>query len=528
MNSLWKQEQQDVPNELRIEAALRLLDAEQVEDFVGTYENDRGKFVTDLVDWDKAKSKKQATPYQLDIMRLLDNNPRLAVVGPHGLGKTALSAWVILHFAIIYTLSAGDWKVVTTAGVWKQLEDFLWPEIHKWVRLLRWDKIPLPRFTPDQLLLLKLSTYNGAATAVSSKDFQFIEGAHARNILWLFDESKAIEDSIFNAAEGALSTPSDDGVVKAIALSTPGKEVGKFYKIVARKAGYEDWKVREVTLQECVDAGRVSLIWAEDRRKEWGEESSLYQNRVLGKFSGDTSDGVIPSEWLEIAFKRYDKLLQDPTFRKKRELNTFDWVAGGMDIADVGDDDSTFCLVDEDWIFSPIHVIPKVNKEEDKQLMIVSGKAVHLVTKYPDLTLALDALNIGAGVTQRAKEVVEELEYKEVPVGVIYSFKASARTEKTDLAGEQKLANDRSVAWWWFREVLNPAGSYKPAIPRSDRLKSELLAVGFEERSNATIQVESKLKIKKRLGHSTDYADPVVQAVFARLNAPKKLVIMLA
>jgi hypothetical protein len=55
---------------------------------------------------------------------------RVAARGPHGLGKTTLASWVVIWFAL--TRDGDDWKVITTASAWRQLEKFLWPEIHKW------------------------------------------------------------------------------------------------------------------------------------------------------------------------------------------------------------------------------------------------------------------------------------------------------------------------------------------------------------------------------------------------------------
>jgi len=41
-------------------------------------------------------------PYQEQILRALVTRKRVAVRGPHGLGKTALAAWVILWVMAVY------------------------------------------------------------------------------------------------------------------------------------------------------------------------------------------------------------------------------------------------------------------------------------------------------------------------------------------------------------------------------------------------------------------------------------------
>jgi hypothetical protein len=68
----------------------------------------------------------------------------LAVRGPHGLGKTTVNAIAVLWFALTRDAAGIDWKAATTAGAWRQLEYYLWPEIHKWARRLRWDVLNRP------------------------------------------------------------------------------------------------------------------------------------------------------------------------------------------------------------------------------------------------------------------------------------------------------------------------------------------------------------------------------------------------
>lgn len=75
-------------------------------------------FMHDCVDWG---SEGSLTFYQEDIMALLEEKRRISVRGPHGLGKSAVSALTVLWFAITRDAAGIDWKVVTTAGAWRQL-----------------------------------------------------------------------------------------------------------------------------------------------------------------------------------------------------------------------------------------------------------------------------------------------------------------------------------------------------------------------------------------------------------------------
>lgn len=108
-------------------------------EFGERYFNDPCGFVLDCIVWRKGKDERPA-PYQLEIMRALVDYQRACVRGPHGLGKSALSAWTVWWFALTREALGYDWKIPTTASAWRQLTHYLWPEIVKWSRRLDWAK----------------------------------------------------------------------------------------------------------------------------------------------------------------------------------------------------------------------------------------------------------------------------------------------------------------------------------------------------------------------------------------------------
>src|SRR5262245_35243733 len=78
------------------------------------YRDDPAGFVQDCIRWEPGKG---ATGYQLDNMRSLVEHKRVAVRGPHGLGKTTTNAWIVLWFALTRDAEGADWKLPTTASV---------------------------------------------------------------------------------------------------------------------------------------------------------------------------------------------------------------------------------------------------------------------------------------------------------------------------------------------------------------------------------------------------------------------------
>jgi hypothetical protein len=280
-------------------------------EFRRTYRNNYVAFAHDCLLWPEGQG---LTSYQEEILTELPLQRRVAVRGPHGLGKTCLAAIALLCFTL--THDGDDWKVPTTASAWRQLTEFFWPEIHKWASRINWSKTGRSAFTQYELQqqLLKLST--GRAFAMASSDDEFTEGAHASHLLYVFDEAKAITPGRWDAAEGALMT----GDTYALAISTPGEPQGRFYDIHTNRHKYSNWWVRHVTVDEVIAAGRISRRDVDLLAAQWGENSAVFQNRVLGQFCESSEDCVIPLAWVEAANERWLQRLHIP--------DNWNWLAG--------------------------------------------------------------------------------------------------------------------------------------------------------------------------------------------------------
>src|SRR6185503_11954255 len=106
------------------------------------YFNEPARFCQECIDWPDGRG---LISYQGDAMERLNRNHRLAVRGPRGASKTTIAALLVLWFAITREMAAQTtrrrWKIGTTAGSNRQLIEFLWPEIEKWSRRLKWNMI---------------------------------------------------------------------------------------------------------------------------------------------------------------------------------------------------------------------------------------------------------------------------------------------------------------------------------------------------------------------------------------------------
>lgn len=454
------------------------------------FDNPAG-FVLDCMIWNKSREE-APTPYQLEIMQALAHYQRACVRGPHGLGKSALSAWTVWWFALTREALGYDWKIPTTASAWRQLTKYLWPEIVKWSRRINWTKIgrPEPKYK-EELTSRALGLKFGQAFAVASNRSELIEGAHADHILYLFDESKIIPSATWDSAEGAMVSEN----ALWLAVSTPGEPTGRFYEIQTRAKGYEDWWVRHVTLQEAVDANRISIEWANARLEQWGEMSMMYQNRVLGNFAQEEADSLIPLYWVELANKRYYD-------RISAGLGPLTQL--GVDVARMGGD-KTVIAKRHNMTIAPLE------KHGKMDTMQTTGIVTHHLSLNRALPCVIDAIGVGAGVYDRTTEQYPDN-------GNIVSFHPQEKTFFRDATDEWEFADVYSAAWWNLREMLDPDNPRRLpellALPPDEDLPAELTKPKWKTLSSGKIFVQRKEDVKEELGRSPDSADACVMCAW--------------
>jgi hypothetical protein len=464
----------------------------------GFYDDPAG-FVRECIRWSEGEGP---TDYQEESMRKLVEHGRLSERGPHGLGKTSKNAWLVLWFALTRDARGVDWKIITTASAWRQLEKYLWPEVRKWSMRIRWGRVGRPPFTQLELMRLGLRLTHGEAVAVACEDPATIEGAHADSLLYIYDEAKTIPPETFDASEGAFSGAGEETGQEALAVSssTPGEPVGRFYEIQAHLPGLEDWCPVHITKEQVVKAGRMGTKWAEQRARQWGSDSAVYLNRVEGEFASSEKDGVIPLAWVEAAVERW-KALRDQDFPDLGEMTS-----AGVDVAEEGGDRTVIAR----RFGSVIHDLRRLPRGD---VMVTTGHVVGVLRPFEFTPPAIvDAIGLGAGVVARLREQG----YRAV------AFKASEKSSYRDRSGELEMANCRAAAWWMMRELLDPANSSEVALPDDDKLIGELTAPRWAPNSQGRVLVESKDDLRKRLGRSTDNADPVIQAFWTNVKAPPR------
>lgn len=459
------------------------------------YLNDPIAFVHDHLRWQEGR---KPTDYQEAILAAMVEHKRVAVRGPHGLGKSALAAWAVLWRVL--TWEGEDYKVPTLASVWRQLSAYLWPEIHKWARAVKWEGTGRGAFTQDELMLVQLRGRTGQAFALASNDHTAIEGAHSDHIAYVFDESKSIPDSTWDAAEGALTT----GDAHWLAISTPGPPSGRFYEIHSRKAGYEEWFCRMVTIDEMIRAGRIDPAVVEARERQWGGASAVFKSRMLGEFAEQSENGIVPLSWIDEAQERWRGLAG---VERKAAL-----VSVGVDVGGggAGGDKSVMALLYADSYVE----LRKFAQMADPHMatMELCGRVKSVWEALRPRFVVIDAVGVGLGVLHRLRE-------EGVPA---LAFGAGERCDLRDRSGELGFANWRASGWWTLREALEPGAGIGLALPEDDELTGELTAPSYRVNSTGRIQIEEKEALRGRLHRSTDSADALIHALCGPLLAQEE------
>ena len=137
------------------------------------------EFVEDIL---HAKPDEQ----QAAILRSVAANPMTTVRSGHGIGKSAVEAWIVIWFMITRPYP----KIPCTAPTQHQLFDILWAEISKWKRNnpvlekeLIWTK---------EKIYLKGHQEEWFAVARTAPTPDALQGFHAENVLYIIDEASGV------------------------------------------------------------------------------------------------------------------------------------------------------------------------------------------------------------------------------------------------------------------------------------------------------------------------------------------------
>lgn len=417
---------------------------------------------------------------QAEIMEAVRDHPRVAVRSSHGPGKTATAAQIVLWFLKTHRNS----RVITTAPTWQQVEQLLWREIRTGVTKAN-GLSATNVFPPAQVTKLEFAE-QWFALGLSTNEPERFQGHHAPFLLLVVDEASGVAEGIFEAAEGFQTAEG----AHVLLVGNPTKIGGQFHRAFTTERA--DWHTIHISTfdtpnytGEVVPADVARSLprkgWAEEKARQWGEGSPMYQVRVLGNFPSQASDAVmsladVESAQLRESLTPYPARLEDVTV--------------SCDVARYGDDET---------IIMTRHgaQLRLRNAYRGRDLMQTVGHVVNAWKQLRDEASAaprivIDDTGVGGGVTDRLRE----LGYSVVP----FNGGNAAITDD--------YPNRRSEAWFAFADSLPGLD-----LDGDEQLLADLTSPTYKLDSRGRRVVEAKAETKKRLGRSPDRADAALMTL---------------
>ncbi len=413
---------------------------------------------------------------QREIIESVRDHKRTAVRSCHGVGKTAIAARCALWYLAAHPYS----KVITTAPTWSQIKEQLWREIHVAHSLA-------DGFFDGELSDTRLEL--GAewfAIGVSTDRAERFAGHHAEHLLVVVDEASGVSEDIFEAAETLLTSAES----RILVVGNPTVSSGTFHGAFHRDRS--EWNTISISaldspaftgeqVSDAVARRLVTRQWVDSARKRWGEESPLYQVRVLGQFPTSADNSVCSLSEIEAA--------------QNQRIDSGGPIVVSCDPARFGSDETVIVVRRG----SRVRIARTYAK---KDLMQTAGEILRVARAEAargngDVSIVVDDIGIGGGLVDRLRELDEF---------VVVSFNGSASPRDG-----REYPNARSQAWFDFADRLGTID-----LDDDEQLAADLLAPTYKIDSQGRRVVEPKSDTKKRLGRSPDRADAILMAFAGR------------
>jgi hypothetical protein len=421
----------------------------------------------------------------------------MARASGHGVGKSAVAAWVIL-----WGLSTmPNARVVVTANTDSQLRTKTWPEVTKWLRLMinrDWFKATATAvFSVDAQ---RERLWRADAIPWSEENTEAFAGLHnkGRRVILIFDEASAISEKIWEVSEGALTD--EDTEIIWLAFGNPTRNSGRFRECFGRFR--HRWEHAHIDSRTVEGTNKAQLDqWVLD----YGEDSDFVRVRVRGVFPQAGSMQFISSELVEAAASA-DRI---PPYTRDEPLIM------GVDVARFGYDASVIRFRRG----RNAREIPPI-KLHGADTMELAARIADESRRYRVEAIFIDGGGVGGGVVDRCRQI--GLRVTEVQFG--------AKSDRAPVGQDRAIgfANKRAEIWGAMRDWL-PSGT----IDNDPELIADLTGVeyGYALRDGRdAIQLERKEDMKRRGLPSPDNGDalaltfayPVVASTVARSRRPDR------
>jgi len=285
---------------------------------------------------------------------------RFSTASGHGIGKSALSAWLIKFLMDTRPLCQGTVTAVTA----DQLKAKTWMQVGKWHNRSvteHWFDYNTGRGSMSLKHKKKGDEWCCNAQTCREENSEAFAGQHSvsSTSFYLFDEASGIPEKIFQVREGGLT----DGEPMVFDFGNPTRNSGRFFENCVG-----EYKHRFIV--RSIDSRSVKITnkaLATEMIEDYGEDSDIVKVRVKGVFPSASSAQFISNDDVDACMKR------------ELESTSNAVMLLGVDVARQGDDDSViYPRCGDDARSFPIEAY---NGLDGVQL---AGKIANTYNKYVD------------------------------------------------------------------------------------------------------------------------------------------------
>lgn len=458
-------------------------DIEQLLQDVAGFTHDPLGFVLYAFDWGKGELSRFAEgpdQWQRDFLNSIGDRLKAneltaqqaileACASGHGVGKSALVAWLIL-WALA---TCEDTRGIVTANTENQLKGKTWAELAKWYRLC----ICKDWFTHTATALYSSDpahekTWRIDMVPWSLNNTEAFAGLHnqGKRILVVFDEGSAIPDQIWEVTEGAL-TDSDTEIIWVV-FGNPTRNTGRLR---------ECWgKFRTLWNTRKVDS-RTVRITNKAQIQKWidvyGEDSDFIRVRVKGEFPRSGTFQFISLEDVEKCMGRKEDV--SPLLAKVM----------GIDLARAGNCQNVFTYRQGRKVW------PQVKFQEPDTTITVNRIVNAIQTEKPDAVF-IDGGGLGGPIIDAVKSLCNSSERAKV-------FEINGGIAATD---DKRFHNKRAEMWSLGREFIQAGAE----LPEDQELRDDLIGPEYFFDAKQRVQLERKEDMLERGLASPDCGDSLM------------------
>lgn len=304
--------------------------------------------------------------------------PQITVRAGHGPGKTHACAKVMHWFNFIQKA-----RIPCTGPKERSLTTRLWPEFRK----ILGKSIPEYReaVKVDNTKITWEKDPDWCALVEAAASTENIAGYHDDFMLFVVEEASGVDEKLFPAIEGALSTGI---IVISLYIGNPTRNTGTFHDS-HRKVGVKEDFYR---IHASVDkAPRVSRKWIERMERRYGKDSPVVKVRCYGEFADMDENQLLPLDWIIQAAER--ERGDDGSFPRLRVV---------VDVADGGEAKTAIGVFKQYASYKVLLRLRQFSFPQNRSSILAAKAAKAVYQDYGGKSengddIVVDALGVGAG-----------------------------------------------------------------------------------------------------------------------------------